>query len=191
MIRTCGSSTSTATDSVIFSSPRRTRSTYYPSLARFGFDAPDRASESDRRRSRARGHLCRQHEGDLLADMSGDGLSDIVRIRNGEICYWPNLGYGNFGAKVTMDEAPWFDAPDRFEPARIRLGDIDGSGVSDVIYLAADGVRLVLQSIRKRVGHADPGHGVPARQRSRGSRSAGSHGQWDRVPRLEFIFAGS
>src|SRR4029079_1040363 len=27
-----------------------------------------------------------------LADMSGDGLSDIVRIRNGEVCYWPNLG---------------------------------------------------------------------------------------------------
>ena len=38
-----------------------------------------------------------------LADMSGDGLSDIVRIRNGEVCYWPNRGYGRFGAKVTMD----------------------------------------------------------------------------------------
>jgi Salmonella virulence plasmid 65kDa B protein/FG-GAP-like repeat len=30
----------------------------------------------------------------FLADMSGDGLTDIVRIRNGEVCYWPNLGYG-------------------------------------------------------------------------------------------------
>ena len=29
-----------------------------------------------------------------LADMSGDGLTDLVRIRNGEVCYWPNLGYG-------------------------------------------------------------------------------------------------
>ena len=38
-----------------------------------------------------------------LADMSGDGLSDLVRIRNGEVCYWPNRGYGRFGAKVTMD----------------------------------------------------------------------------------------
>jgi FG-GAP-like repeat len=25
----------------------------------------------------------------FLADMSGDGLTDIVRIRNGEVCYWP------------------------------------------------------------------------------------------------------
>ena len=36
----------------------------------------------------------------------GDGLTDLVRIRNGEVCYWPNLGYGRFGAKVTMDNAP-------------------------------------------------------------------------------------
>ena len=41
----------------------------------------------------------------FTADMSGDGLSDIVRVRNGEVCYWPNLGYGRFGAKVTMDRA--------------------------------------------------------------------------------------
>ena len=38
--------------------------------------------------------------------MTGDGLSDLVRVRNGEVCYWPNLGYGRFGAKVTMDGAP-------------------------------------------------------------------------------------
>ena len=63
-----------------------------------------------------------------LADMSGDGLTDLVRIRNGEVCYWPNLGYGRFGAKVTMDNAPWFDAPDLFDQRRIRLADIDGSG---------------------------------------------------------------
>ena len=78
----------------------------------------------------------------FTADMSGDGLSDIVRIRNGEIAYWPNLGYGHFGRKVTMDDAPVFDAPELFDPDRIRLADIDGSGVVDVIYLAGDGVRL-------------------------------------------------
>lgn len=32
-----------------------------------------------------------------LADMSGDGLVDICRIKNGDCCYWPNLGYGMFG----------------------------------------------------------------------------------------------
>lgn len=77
-----------------------------------------------------------------LADLSGDGLTDIVRIRNGEVCYWPNLGYGRFGAKVTMDNAPWFDRPDQFNQKRIRLADIDGSGAIDIIYLHGDGVRL-------------------------------------------------
>lgn len=77
-----------------------------------------------------------------LSDMSGDGLTDLVRIRNGEVCYWPNLGYGKFGTKVTMDDAPWFDAPDIFDQKRIRLADIDGSGVTDIIYLAGGGVHL-------------------------------------------------
>jgi RHS repeat-associated protein len=77
-----------------------------------------------------------------LADLSGDGLADIVRIRNGEICYWPNLGYCRFGRKITMDNAPWFDEPDQFEQKRVRLADIDGSGTTDIIYLHRDGVRL-------------------------------------------------
>jgi RHS repeat-associated protein len=77
-----------------------------------------------------------------LADLSGDGLTDIVRIRNGEVCYWPNLGHGRFGAKITMTDAPWFDHPDQFEQARIRLADIDGSGTTDILYLHRDGVRV-------------------------------------------------
>ena len=77
-----------------------------------------------------------------LADLSGDALADIVRIRNGEVCYWPNLGRGRFGAKVTMDDAPWFDEPGRFDPRRLRLTDIDGTGPTDLLYLHPDGVRL-------------------------------------------------
>jgi RHS repeat-associated protein len=75
----------------------------------------------------------------FLADMTGDGLTDLVRIRNGEIAYWPNLGYGRFGAKVTMGGAPVFDRPEAFDPARLRLGDIDGSGTTDIVYLGVDG----------------------------------------------------
>lgn len=77
-----------------------------------------------------------------LADLSGDGLADLVRIRNGEVCYWPNLGYGRFGAKVAMDDSPRFDHPDQFDPKRLRLADIDGSGTADIVYLHRDGVRL-------------------------------------------------
>lgn len=77
-----------------------------------------------------------------LADLSGDGLVDLVRVRNGEVCYWPNLGYGRFGRKVTLEGSPRFDAPDRFDPRRIRFADVDGSGTGDVLYLAPDRVVL-------------------------------------------------
>lgn len=79
-----------------------------------------------------------------VADMSGDGLADIVRIRNGEVCYWPNTGYGTFGRKVTMDHSPWFEDPDLFDQKRIKLADTDGSGTTDILYLGRDGIRIFL-----------------------------------------------
>lgn len=89
----------------------------------------------------------------FLADMCGDGLVDLVRIRNGEVCYWPNRGYGHFGAKVTLDNAPQFDAPDLYDPRRIRLADIDGSGPSDLIYLGRDGAHLYYNRSGNSLSH--------------------------------------
>jgi len=79
-----------------------------------------------------------------LDDMSGDGLVDIVRVRNGEVCYWPNLGYGRFGAKITLEKSPVFAVMDEFDPTRVRFGDVDGSGTSDIVYLGRDKVTLYL-----------------------------------------------
>jgi hypothetical protein len=76
----------------------------------------------------------------FTADMNGDGLSEIVRVRNGEVGYWPNLGYGRFGPKVTMLNSPYFDFPDRFDPRRIQLADISGTGAADLIYLGRGGM---------------------------------------------------
>src|SRR5205085_3072781 len=64
------------------------------------------------------------------------------RIRNGEVYYWPNLGYGQFGAKVTMGNAPVFDYFDLFDHKRIRVADIDGSGNTDLIYLGQNEIFL-------------------------------------------------
>lgn len=80
----------------------------------------------------------------FLADMSGDGLSDLVRIRNGEVCYWANCGYGAFSAKVSMNSSPWFDAPDLFDPRRLRLADVAGSGYTDIVYLHSGSARIYL-----------------------------------------------
>ncbi len=67
--------------------------------------------------------------------MTGDGLSDVVRIRNGEVCYSPNLGFGRFGSKVSMDAAPLFDNQDLFDPAFLHLADVSGTGATDLLYL--------------------------------------------------------
>jgi hypothetical protein len=69
-----------------------------------------------------------------LADMTGDGLSDIVRIRNGEVCYWPDRGYGRFAAKVTMDGAPRFDQPDLFDQRRNHRVDAASDFTYDPLY---------------------------------------------------------
>lgn len=116
--------------------------TWYPSLAEEGFDSAARVRKPFDEERGPRLVLADGSQSIYLADMSGDGLSALVRIGNGEVCYWPNLGYGRFGSKVTMDDAPRFDNPDEFDNRRIRLADIDGSGSTDIIYLARDGVRL-------------------------------------------------
>ncbi len=116
--------------------------TWYPSLAEAGFGPAVRVSLPLDEEKGPRLVFADGEQAIYLADLSGDGLSDLARIRNGEVCYWPNLGYGRFGAKVTMDRAPWFDAPDQFDQRRIRLADSDGSGTTDILYLRRDGVQI-------------------------------------------------
>src|SRR5262249_14930513 len=42
----------------------------------------------------------------------------------------------------TMDNSPRFDDEGRYDPRRIRLADVDGSGPTDILYLERDGARL-------------------------------------------------
>jgi len=111
---------------------------WYPSCGRWGYDASLTLERSYDEEKGPAIVFSDPKETIFLADMSGDGLTDIVRIRNGEVCYWPNLGFGRFGAKVTMDNAPVFDQEDHFNPSYLKLADIDGSGTTDIIYLGTD-----------------------------------------------------
>ncbi len=126
----------------------------YPSLAEDGFAPARRVHQLADEESGPRLVFEDGAQTLYLADMCGDGLTDLVRIRNGEVCYWPNLGHGHFGRKVAMDNAPLFDRPDQFDHGRIRLADIDGSGASDIIYLAHDAVRLYFNQSGNRLSDA-------------------------------------
>jgi hypothetical protein len=134
--------------------------TWHGSLLYEGFGTPVRVHiPLEEEESGPRAIFADPKQSIYLADMTGDGLSDILRIRNGEMCYWPNRGYGRFGAKVSMDNAPWFDAPDLFDQRRIRIADTDGSGTADILYLGCDGVRIFLNhsgnswSDARRIGY--------------------------------------
>ncbi len=97
----------------------------------------------------------------LLADMTGDGLADIVRVRLGEVAYWPNLGHGQFGRKITLADSPVFDLGDQFEPGRLRLADVDGTGPTDLIYLGAAGTQVWMNQSGNRFAAAVTVAGFP------------------------------
>ncbi|MFA0963523.1 SpvB/TcaC N-terminal domain-containing protein [Roseivirga sp. BDSF3-8] len=108
--------------------------TYYQSKGKEGHKAHARALKALDETHGPAVVFADEHNKILLADMSGDGLTDIVRIRNSEVSYWPNLGYGRFGAKVIMSNVPTFDLPDRFHSTHIHLADVSGTGATDIIY---------------------------------------------------------
>ncbi|HEY3824518.1 MAG TPA: SpvB/TcaC N-terminal domain-containing protein, partial [Bryobacteraceae bacterium] len=115
---------------------------WYKSLVTLGFAEGHRLPQSLDEEQGPKVIFSDSTESIFLADLSGDGLTDLVRVRNGEVCYWPNLGYGHFGAKVAMDHAPLFEGPNLFDGRRIRLADIDGSGTVDIVYFASGSVQL-------------------------------------------------
>jgi len=81
-----------------------------------------------------------------LADMNGDGLTDIVRVRKGDIRYWPGRGDGTFGtgplgcaggtfstgSYVQMADSPWYTDPD---DSGLRFNDVNGDGTADLVQI--------------------------------------------------------
>jgi RHS repeat-associated protein len=122
------------------------------SLGNEGFAVPERLPWALDEKQGPRLLFSDRNAAVYLADLSGDGLTDLIRLRNGELSYWPNLGRGKFGARRRFTirdengqdtgEAPVFDRSERFEQRRIRLLDIDGTGLVDLAYLGVDGVRV-------------------------------------------------
>jgi RHS repeat-associated protein len=129
---------------------------WYRSKAKDGFEPAQRIFHSRDEDTGPAVAFADAEQSVQLADMTGDGMVDIVRVRNGGVCYWPNLGYGRFGAKVTLEGSPRFAGVEEFDARRIRFGDVDGSGTSDIFYLGTTGVDLYFNQSGNALSAATP-----------------------------------
>ncbi|MEE9356702.1 MAG: SpvB/TcaC N-terminal domain-containing protein [Methylococcaceae bacterium] len=117
-------------------SVKEDRITWYKSKGKEGFDSPvEFAKPRTNGVSQAPTIGSNLNLDYFFADMTGDGLPDQVRIINGRVEYWPQLGNGKFGVGVVMENAPNIDINMEFDASRIRLVDLDGSGTSDILYI--------------------------------------------------------
>jgi RHS repeat-associated protein len=75
-----------------------------------------------------------------LADMNGDGITDIVRITGGIVSYWPGRADGGWGSEIRMTPSPNFGID--YDPRRMNVVDIDGDGCGDLVYVGSISVTV-------------------------------------------------
>jgi YD repeat-containing protein len=93
-----------------------------------------------------------------LADMTGDGASDVVEICSGAVRYWPNLGNGRFGDAVVMENSPRLRDLQANSDC-LFLADIDGDGCADLVYLQNERVTVWIN--RSGAGFGPPADLAP------------------------------
>jgi RHS repeat-associated protein len=131
---------------------RSDRLTWYPSEGADGFAPGVELSKPDVGASGAPTLTQNSALRTFFADMTGDGLLDLVRVDSGRVEYWPNLGLGHFGPGVVMENAPTLDDFGEVDVRRLRFVDLDGSGAADLLYIGRGEIRIWTNQSGNRFG---------------------------------------
>lgn len=70
-----------------------------------------------------------------ISDLNGDGLSDLVKIENGAMRLWVNLGGDTWSLRSDIVGVPEYDAAN----TSLRVADMNGNGSQDIVYIKATG----------------------------------------------------
>ena len=76
-----------------------------------------------------------------FSDLLGSGQQHLVHITGLAVRCFPNLGRGRFGEPVNFGR---LDFAGEFNPAHIRLADLDGSGAVDILYWQSSSVQIFM-----------------------------------------------
>ena len=130
---------------------KQDRFTWYPSKGKEGFEAPiEFAKPHATGVSQAQAIAEDPDLEFFFADMNGDGLLDLVHVGNGRVEYWPQIGNGQFGEGILMENAPVFDFDSEFDAGRLRFVDLDGSGTTDFLYIGRGEIRYWINASGNR-----------------------------------------
>ncbi|QHA84247.1 toxin [Pseudomonas mediterranea] len=78
----------------------------------------------------------------MFGNLLGSDSTELCRIRCNEIKCWPSLGRGRFGEGFVMSALPF--SYSQFDAERVRIADLDGSGVPALIYLQSECFEIYL-----------------------------------------------
>jgi len=79
-----------------------------------------------------------------LGDMTGDGLTDIVRVMGGSVTYWPGRADGGWNVAINMSPELPFSLT--YDPTRLNVVDVDGDGCADLLYVDANSITVWLNT---------------------------------------------
>ncbi|MDE9535786.1 SpvB/TcaC N-terminal domain-containing protein [Xenorhabdus bovienii] len=83
-----------------------------------------------------------------FSDMTGSGQPHLVEVSAEGVRCWPNLGRGRFGDPLTL---PGFQITgEAFNPNRLSMADMDGSGTTDLIYVRSTYLELYINESGNR-----------------------------------------